>query len=698
MLTLTQNCCSRFVFSHFSKTRLLTTTRNEEIYDIPKSMSGAHIDGENAYNTLYEKSLLNKAQDFWGEVGSTQVSWLRDFEQVKSGNISSGDTSWFVGGQLNASHNCIDRHIANGLAEKTALLWEGDDKQTRTWSFARLSKEVGQLANALRSRGVKKGDAVCIYMPMVPETVAAMLACARIGAVHSVVFAGFSAEALRDRINNAGCRVILTADEGVRGGKHISLKRTVDEALLGCRHPNDPNGVHSVIVLKRTGTKVPWAPSRDVDYHDALRRERTYSPFEYMDAEDPLFVLYTSGSTGQPKGLVHTTGGYLVQSSYSHKIIFDVRDDDVYACMADVGWITGHSYIVYGPLVNGCTTLLFESLPTFPDASRYWDVVERHRVTQFYTAPTAIRTLMKYGDEPVKAHDRSSLRLLGSVGEPINPEAWRWYYNVVGEQRCPIVDTYWQTETGSCMFTPLPGATPMKPGAAAKPFPGIAYDILEPESGKPAQRSENGRRSGVLVFPQSWPSQARTILGDHQRLNDTYFSQYPGYYFTGDGCEEDADGYVWISGRVDDVITKAGHRLGTAEIESALTQHPATSEAAVVPVPHPVKGQSIVAFVMLKDNYQDTDEGNEELVQELRSQVRKAIGGLAVPDHLHVVNALPKTRSGKIMRRILRKLVEEGMQGNDVRESLGDISTLTNPEVVDDIFQLTFDVAAQTTT
>jgi acetyl-CoA synthetase len=648
----------------------------DERYPVPSWSSSSHVNSTDAYERLHAES-LQEPHKFWAKVARDTLTWHSDFSKTSEGSLEHGDMRWFVNGQLNAAVNCVERHVTSGLGDKTAILWEGDAQgDERRWSYAELNREVCRVANVLRSRGVRRGDTVAIYMPMVPETAAAMLACARIGAVHSVVFAGFSAEAVRDRVLNADARVVLTADEGLRGGRVVPLKRTVDEALLGCAN------VHSVVVLKRTGNAVPWHPTRDVWYHEATAAERPYCPAAIMDAEDPLFVLYTSGSTGQPKGLVHTTGGYLTQAAYSHRLIFDLRDDDVYACMADVGWITGHTYIVYGPLANGATTLMFESLPTFPDASRYWELVERHRITQLYTAPTAIRTLMKFGDEPVRRYDRSSLRVLGTVGEPINPEAWRWYNEVVGERRCAIVDTYWQTETGAAIFTPLPGATPTKPGSAGRPFFGVDYDVLEPESGEPAQPDpETGRRSGVLALRSSWPGQARTVLGDHSRFVDTYLSTYKGRYFTGDGCVVDADNYLWITGRVDDVITKAGHRLGTAEIEGALTQHGACSESAVVAVPDDVRGQAIVAFCMLRSTMPGDFEPREVLA-ELRQEVRKHIGGIAVPDLIILTPALPKTRSGKIMRRVLRKIA------CNEHDQLGDLSTLADPECVDELIAL----------
>lgn len=617
-----------------------------------------------SYEQLYKES-IESPETFWGRVALEQVSWVQPFPRVLSGDLLHGDYTWFAGGRLNVAYNCVERHV-DTQGDKTAILWEGDKGESRSISFRELHREVGRLGNALRAQGVRKGDTVAIYMPMVPEAAIAMLACARIGAVHSVIFAGFSAEAIRDRVQDAKSKVIITADEGLRGGRIIPLKRTMDEALLGCPL------VQTVVVYKRTSRSIPWHPTRDVWYHEICERERCYCPAEPMDAEDPLFILYTSGSTGKPKGLVHTTGGYLVHASFSHSVIFDARPGDVYACVADVGWITGHSYIVYGPLCNGVSTLLFESLPTFPDASRYWELVEKYRITQFYTSPTALRALMKYGDEPVLKHDRSSLRVLGSVGEPINPEAWRWYYKVVGESRCSIVDTYWQTETGGIIFCSLPGVHNMKPGSCGRPFFGVDYRVLDGSSG---EASETG--SGVLTLTRPVPGQARTILADHGRFCNTYLNQYPGMYFTGDGCVEDHDGFVWISGRVDDVINKAGHRLGTAEIEGALTQHPACAEAAVIAIPDDVKGQAVLAYCLLRQEKPDAT-----VTDELKLEVRKHIGGIAVPDYIILAQGLPKTRSGKIMRRILRKI------GVNELDTIGDISTLAEPDVVEVLIEL----------
>ncbi len=562
---------------------------------------------------------------------------------------------------MNVAYNCIDRHLER-RGEQIAIVWEGDNpSESAHITYRKLHHNVCRLANVLKSRGVEKGDRVCIYMPMIPEAAYAMLACARIGAVHSVVFGGFSPDSLRDRILDADCRTVITADEGVRGGKYIPLKQNVEKALKDC-----PD-VSTVVVVERTQGDIPWVEGRDIWYHEALHAASADCPAEAMDAEDPLFILYTSGSTGKPKGVLHTTGGYLLGAAMTHKYVFDYHDGDVYWCTADVGWVTGHSYIVYGPLANGATTLMFEGVPNYPDASRFWQVIDKHQVNIFYTAPTAIRALMREGDAPVRQTSRSSLRLLGSVGEPINPEAWEWYYQVVGEKRCPIVDTWWQTETGSILITPLPGATALKPGSATRPFFGVQPVLLD-EKGKEI----DGAGSGVLAIKASWPSQIRSVYGDHQRMIDTYFKPYPGYYFSGDGARRDEDGYYWITGRVDDVINVSGHRIGTAEVESALVLHDAVAEAAVVGCPHDVKGQAIYAFVTLMAGSQPS----EALQQELLALVGKEIGSFAKPDHLQWAPSLPKTRSGKIMRRILRKIACNEL------DSLGDTSTLADPGVV----------------
>jgi acetyl-CoA synthetase len=606
-----------------------------------------------------------EGDEFWAREARARIDWSQDFHTVQDCDLEQGRIAWFLGGKLNASENCLDRHLAS-RGDKTAILWEGDEPGlVRKLTYRELHAEVCRMANAMRRLGVRKGDRVAIYMPMIPEAAAAMLACARVGAIHSVVFAGFSAESLRDRIQDAGCVLVFTADEGVRGGKIIPLKRTVDEAVQSC-----PT-VRNVIVAQRTGNTVPWHEGRDLDWRQLADSERPYATPEPMDAEELLFLLYTSGSTGKPKGVGHATGGYMVHAALSHHLVFDLRDDDIYACVADVGWITGHTYVVYGPLANGATTVLFESIPTYPDASRYWDLVERHKVTVFYTAPTAIRAVMREGDQWLGKHDRSSLRVLGSVGEPINPEAWRWYHDKVGEGRCPIVDTWWQTETGGILISPLAGASDLKPGSATHPLPGIVPVVLDD---KGAVVEGNGV-SGLLALATSWPSQARTIWGDHKRYLETYFKPFPGYYFTGDGCRRDEDGFWWITGRVDDVINVSGHRMGTAEVESALVSHPGCAEAAVVGFPHEIKGQGIFAYVVLREGYKESSE----LVGALKNECRHHIGAIAIPDRVVVVPGLPKTRSGKIMRRILRKVASNEL------DSLGDTTTLADPAVVDTI-------------
>jgi|TARA_B110000305_G_C19428693_1_gene635063 acetyl-CoA synthetase len=576
----------------------------------------------------------------------------------------TGTAGWFIGGKLNACYNCVDRHLPE-RAQQTAILWEGDDpSQQATITYQDLHQRVCQLANLLIQRGVKKGDRVCLYMPMIPEAAYAMLACARIGAVHSVVFGGFSPQALQDRILDSDCQTVITADEGVRGGKTVPLKVNADLALEQC-----PN-VHSVIVVRHTGGFVSMQPERDLWYNDETILQPPSCPAEPMDSEDPLFILYTSGSTGKPKGVLHTTGGYLLQAAMTHRYVFDYHDGDIYWCTADVGWVTGHTYIVYGPLANGATTLMFEGIPNYPDASRCWQIVDKHQVNIFYTAPTALRALMGMGNEFVQATNRSSLRILGSVGEPINPEAWEWYYHIVGDGRCPIVDTWWQTETGGIMITPLPGVTDLKPGSATLPFFGVEPVLLDPEG-----NVLSGATSGNLAIRSSWPSQIRTVFGDHQRCIDTYYTTYPGYYFTGDGARRDESGYYWITGRVDDVLNVSGHRMGTAEVESALVLHEAVAEAAVVGYPHNIKGQGIYAYVTLMQGV----DGTDTLKRELENLVRQEIGAIAKPDILQWAPMLPKTRSGKIMRRILRKIAE-----NELTQ-LGDTSTLADPSVVDDL-------------
>ncbi len=622
----------------------------------------AHLDND-AYLRLYQQS-VEQPEIFWAEQAKAFLSWFKPWDQVHASDLQLGHAEWFKGGQLNVAYNCIDRHLEK-RGEQIAIIWEGDNPaESAHITYNKLHHNVSRLANVLKSRGVKKGDRVCIYMPMIPEAAYAMLACARIGAVHSVVFGGFSPDALRDRILDADCRAVITADEGVRGGKYIPLKANVDKALQSC-----PD-VSTVVVVERTQGDVAWVEGRDLWYHQALKEVSAVCPAEPMDAEDPLFILYTSGSTGKPKGVLHTTGGYLLGAAMTHKYVFDYHEGEIYWCTADVGWVTGHSYIVYGPLANAATTLMFEGVPNYPDASRFWQVIDKHQVNTFYTAPTALRALMREGEAPVKATSRSSLRLLGTVGEPINPEAWEWYFHVVGDTRCPIVDTWWQTETGSILITPLPGATDLKPGSATRPFFGVQPVLLD-EQGKEI----DGPGSGVLAIKASWPSQIRSVYGDHQRMIDTYFKPYPGYYFTGDGARRDEDGYYWITGRVDDVINVSSHRIGTAEVESALVLHDAVAEAAVVGYPHDVKGQGIYAYVTLMNGQEPSDE----LKKDLLSLVGKEIGSFAKPELIQWAPGLPKTRSGKIMRRILRKIACNEL------ENMGDTSTLADPSVVDSL-------------
>jgi acetyl-CoA synthetase len=629
----------------------------------PEWAAEAKIDAAH-YRKLYDESLSEPSR-FWARQGE-RLDWIKPFTQVKDVSFDARDLHirWYADGTLNASANCLDRHLRQ-RAHKTAIIWEGDDpSQSRAISYGELHREVCRFANVLKAHGVERGDRVTIYLPMIPEVAVAMLACARIGAVHSVVFGGFSPESLAGRITDCGSRLVITADEGLRGAKKIPLKANTDEAL------EKAHGVARVLVVKRTGGAVAMKAGRDLWYHEEAAKVSEDCPPTEMGAEDPLFILYTSGSTGKPKGVLHTTGGYLVYASLTHELVFDYRPGDIFWCTADVGWVTGHTYIVYGPLANGATSLMFEGVPNYPDASRFWQVVDKHKVNIFYTAPTAIRALMREGEAPVAKTSRASLRLLGSVGEPINPEAWLWYHRVIGEHRCPIVDTWWQTETGGILITPLPGATDLKPGSATKPFFGIAPQIVDDKGGV-----LEGAASGNLVIADSWPGQMRTVFGDHQRFIDTYFTTYPGKYFTGDGCRRDEDGYYWITGRVDDVINVSGHRLGTAEVESALVAHKSVAEAAVVGYPHDLKGQGIYAFVTLKAGVQPT----EELRKELAGWVAKEISAIAKPDVIQWAPSLPKTRSGKIMRRILRKIAENELG------SLGDISTLADPAVVDDL-------------
>ena len=625
----------------------------------------AHVDNAK-YLEMYEHSVADP-EGFWREQGQT-IEWMKPFSKVSDVSYDKPDVSikWYHDGTLNASANCLDRHLAE-RGDQTAIIWEGDNpNDSKHISYKELHEEVCKFSNVLKGRGVKKGDRVTIYMPMVPEAAVAMLACARIGAVHSVVFGGFSPDALAGRIQDCESTIVITSDEGVRGAKPIPLKANTDAALESC-----PDCT-SCIVVKRTGGDISMKEGRDIWYHEAMADASPICPAEEMNAEDPLFILYTSGSTGKPKGVLHTTGGYMVYASMTHKYVFDYHDGDVYWCTADVGWVTGHSYILYGPLANGAITLMFEGVPTYPDSSRFWQVIEKHKVNIFYTAPTAIRALMREGADPVKKHDRSSLRLLGSVGEPINPEAWMWYHEVVGDSRCPIVDTWWQTETGGILITPLPGATETKPGSATRPFFGVQPVLVDNEN-----NIIEGAVEGNLCINASWPGQMRTVYGDHQRFIDTYFSTFEGRYFTGDGARRDEDGYYWITGRVDDVINVSGHRMGTAEVESALVAHPKVAEAAVVGYPHDIKGQGIYAYVTLNAGEPTSDE----LLAELRTWVRKEIGPIATPDLLQWAPGLPKTRSGKIMRRILRKIA-----ANEHGE-LGDTSTLADPSVVDDLIE-----------
>jgi acetyl-CoA synthetase len=636
-------------------------------YKVPKKWKTRAFIDKDEYEKLYEKS-VNKPDKFWAKAAK-RIDWIKPFSKVKNTSFAYPDVSikWFEDGTLNVATNCTDRHLKK-RGKQIAIIWEPDDPEAeaRYITYRELHAAVCRLANALKAHGVKRGDRVTIYLPMIPEAVYAMLACARIGAVHSVVFGGFSPDSLAGRIQDCQSRFLITADEGLRGGRKIPLKANADAAL------SKAGGVERVLVVKRTGGDVPWTAGRDVWLEDELAKVDADCPPEEMNAEDPLFILYTSGSTGKPKGVLHTSGGYLVFVSMTHQYVFDYHAGDIYWCTADVGWVTGHSYIVYGPLANGATTLLFEGVPNYPDPSRFWQVVDKHKVEIFYTAPTAIRALMGAGDDYVKRAKRKSLKLLGTVGEPINPEAWEWYYHVVGEKRCPIVDTWWQTETGGILITPLPGATRLKPGSATLPFFGVQPAIVDSEG-----NLVEGEASGNLVIRDAWPGMMRTVYGDHQRFVDTYFSTYKGNYFTGDGCRRDADGYYWITGRVDDVINVAGHRMGTAEVESALVAHPKVSEAAVVGYPHDIKGQGIYCYVTLMSG----ENASDALKSELRDWVRKEIGPIASPDQIQFAPGLPKTRSGKIMRRILRKIAEDDFS------NLGDTTTLADPSVVTDLVE-----------
>jgi acetyl-CoA synthetase len=635
-----------------------------KVYPVPADFAAQANIKQAQYQEMYQRSLKDP-EGFWGEQAEEYVSWFKKWDKVVDWSFGKEDLhiEWFKGAKLNVSYNCLDRHLET-RGDQVAIIWEGDNpNEDRKITYRELHAEVSKFANVLKARGVKKGDRVSLYLPMIPEAAVAMLACTRIGAVHSIVFGGFSPDALRDRILDSDCQVVITADQSMRGGKKVPLKANADKAIAQCPH------VHTCLVVKRGGDPVEWHEPRDVWYHEAMADASADCPAEEMDSEDPLFILYTSGSTGKPKGVLHTTGGYLLQAAMTHKLVFDYKDGEVYWCTADVGWVTGHTYIVYGPLTNGAISLMFEGIPTYPDISRFWQVCDKHNVATFYTAPTAIRSLMGAGEEPVKKTSRKSLRLLGTVGEPINPEAWEWYHRVVGDERCPIVDTWWQTETGAHMITPLPGATPLKPGSATFPFFGVEPVLLDDQGveidGNPA--------TGNLAIKQPWPSMMRSVYGDHKRFFETYFAMYPGYYFTGDGARRDEDGYYWITGRVDDVLNVSGHRLGTAEIESALVLHDSVAEAAVVGYPHDLTGQGIYAYVTLMAGL----EGSDELKAELIKLVRTEIGPIAKVNIIQWAPSLPKTRSGKIMRRILRKIAANEL------DTLGDTSTLADPSVVD---------------
>ena len=640
----------------------------EKVYEVPADFAAqANITSEQ-YKEMYQRS-IDDPEGFWAEQANEYLTWFKPWDKVLDWSFGEDDLhiEWFKGGKLNVSYNCLDRHLES-RGDQTAIIWESDDpNKDSKISYRELHTDVNKFANVLKSRGVKRGDRVSIYLPMIPEAVVAMLACTRIGAVHSIVFSAFSPDALKDRILDSDCQCLITSDQSIRGGKHIPLKANADKGLASC-----PD-VHTCIVVKHGGEPVEWTEGRDIWYHDALASADPVCEPEHMDAEDPMFILYTSGSTGKPKGVLHTTGGYLLQAAMTHKTVFDYKDGEVFWCTADIGWVTGHSYIVYGPMANGAISLMFEGIPTYPDAGRFWQIVDKHNVATFYTAPTAIRALMAVGEAPVKATSRKSLRLLGSVGEPINPEAWEWYNRVVGDNRCPIVDTWWQTETGAHLITPLPGATPLKPGSATFPFFGVLPCLLDDEGNE----IEGNPASGNLAIKYPWPSLMRSLYGDHRRFFETYFQMYPGYYFTGDGARRDEDGYYWITGRVDDVLNVSGHRLGTAEIESGLVLHEKVAEAAVVGYPHKITGQGIYAYVTLMAG----EEGTDELKKELVNLVRQEIGPIAKVNLIQWAPGLPKTRSGKIMRRILRKIAANEL------DSLGDTSTLADPSVVENLIE-----------